>query len=235
MVVLFLVTLFPYKSFSAPVTLNLQVGTSLGDTNMKDVTNNSGRNVTNSGIIESTVISAPGSHGNNDEWTTAIRLTNVTIPQGKTITSATLSLRPVTWCPGGITIRYHVSTEASDDAGALTTVSGDLNTTNRPRSTTDAGPWTQSCVNSSTLETLDVTNIVQEVINRAGWVSGNSMVILIDTHADTTQGEFQEYESYNTNASEAPRLDITYDDGASSGPKVRIRGGIRARGLVKFR
>lgn len=234
--ILIITTVYPNFILSAPVTLNFQINTSLGDTTMGSISNNSGRNVVNSGSIDTTGVLGPGSHNSNDEWSGAVRFTNVNIPQGSTITNATLSLRPnTTWCPGGITVRFHVSTEASDNAGALTSSSGDLNISNRPRSSADAGPWTQSCINTSTLETLNVTNIVQELINRVGWVSGNAMVILIDTHADTTQVEWQAYESYDTNASEAPRLDITYDDGASSGPKVRIRSGIRIRGLVRFR
>jgi len=232
--ILGILILYPTSAFA--VTLNLQVGTSLGDTSMASIANDSGRNVVESSIISPTSTFNPGSQSGNNEYTAAARFTSVTIPQGRTISSATLSLRPnFTWCPGGITIRYHVSTEASDNAGALTSNSGDLNISNRPRSSADAGPWTQSCINTSTLETLNVTNIIQEIINRAGWVSGNAIVILIDTHADTTLGEWQAYESYDTNASEAPRLSITYDDGASSGPKVRIRSGIRIRGLVRFR
>lgn len=216
------------------VTLNLQVNTSLGDTSMGSITDNSGRNVTQTSFIDNSTYLEPGSHGSNSETSSALRFTSVTIPQGTTITNATLSLRPVTYCPVGKTIKFHVSTQASDNAAALTTTNGDLNITNRPRSTADAGPWNQSCINSSTLETLDVTNIVQEVINRAGWVSGNAIVILIDTHADTDVTEWQDYESYNTTPSEAARLDITYGGGTTI-PKVKIRSGIRVRGIVKFR
>lgn len=237
-VILFFVTIYPHKIFSAPVTINLQVSGLFNDTTMASIANDSGRNVTNSGIITGANTLEPGSHGSNDEWSAGVRFTGVNIPQGRTISSATFSLRTQSpWCNGGDIIKYHVSTQASDNAPISAGAAGDLNTTARPRSTADAGTWDQSCTTASSLETVNVTNIVQEVISRAGWVSGNAIMILIDTHADTTQGQWQAYESFDSNASEAPRLDITYDDGtgSGSGSKVRIRGGIRVRGLVKFR
>lgn len=74
------------------VTLNLQVGTSLGDTTMAGTANDAGRNVTNNAVISTTGLMSPGSHNNNDEWTAGLRFTSVTVPQGTTITSATLTL-----------------------------------------------------------------------------------------------------------------------------------------------
>jgi hypothetical protein len=203
---------------------------------MGSTANDSGRSVTVSGTIATAGFVSPGSHASNDEWTAGLRFTSVTVPQGTSITSATLTLTPqATWCPGGITIRYHVSTQAADNAGALSGTSGDLNTTARPRSTADAGPWTQSCVTVDVAQTLDVTNIVQEIINRAGWTSGNAIVILIDTHADTTLGEWQDYHSFDDSAANAPKLDIVYSTGGGGSAIVKVRGKVNIRGKVKFR
>lgn len=222
-------------NFAFATTLNLQVSSSLGDTQMGGTLGNSGRNVTVNGTIQTTATNLPGSQGGNDEFSVGLRFTNITIPQGTTISNATLVLTPFeTYSASPSVVRFHVSTQASDNAGALTSTNGDLNITSRPRSTADAGPWTQTSLTIDVEESLDVTNIIQEIINRAGWVSGNSMVILIDTHADTDPNEWQSYNSYDDNPSKAPKLNITYD-GGNSVVKVKIRRGVTFRSGVKFR
>lgn len=224
----------PFETFAT--TINLQVNTSLGDTGMASSNNDVGRNVTVSGIISTGGHFVPGSHVSNDERTYAARFTSVTIPQGATISSATFTLTPFSTYTTGGTIKFHVSTQASDNAGVLTGSNGDLNITARPRSTADAGPWTQNSVTVNVEQSLNVTNIIQEIINRAGWVSGNAIVILVDTHADSSIGEWQEYNSYDDSTTKAPKLDITYTTASEPPPKVKFRGTVRIRGgNIRFR
>jgi|GEM_PF-3078433 len=193
-------------------TINLQVATSLGDTRMESITTDSGKNPTNNGVVVSndTVIS-PGSHGSNDEWTIAARFPNVTVAQGATVSGASYKMTIQNgWDAAalGRVVKYWVSAQAVDDAPALNTTAGDLNSTSRARSTASAA-WTQSTTTTNVEYTIDVTSTIQEIINRSGWVSGNSIVILVDTHEDTTTGEWQDYFGYDGTPAKAPKLDIT--------------------------
>ncbi|MBK8820602.1 MAG: hypothetical protein IPN49_16515 [Saprospiraceae bacterium] len=53
--------------------------------------------------------------------------------------------------------------------------------------------------------TPDIKNIIQEIVNRSGWVSGNALSILITGSSGT-----REAESWDGEAAAAPRLYITY-------------------------
>lgn len=202
--------------------INLQVATGLGDISQEGNGDNAGRVVTASSIITNSAILAPGSHNTNDEYCVGVRFPGVTIPQGSTISSATFQLNAnATYNAGANVVKFYVSCEASDDAPALTTGNGDLRSTTRPR-TTAFSTWTQTSVVVSTWYSVDITSAVQEIINRAGWVSGNAIVVLIDTHEDCTTGEWQDYNSYDGSPSSAPKLDIDYV-GAGGGQPFSLR------------
>ncbi len=196
-------------------TLNLTISSNDGDVHANGGPNDGGKRP-NLGIVSDTSPLSPGSHGNNDEYSAAVRFLNVTIPQAATINSALFSLR----CNGtydaspGV-VRYIVCCQAADNAAALATSgSTNLDGATRPGTTADS-TWTVTSVTAGTRYSVDITSAVQEVINRAGWASGNAIVVLVDTHADTTQGEWQDFDAYNTASSSAngPHLDIDYADG----------------------
>lgn len=191
--------------------INLQVGASGDDGSMQSTTNDSGRAVTNDGVVSLTDLALPpGSHSNNDEWCIAARFTGVTIPQGATINSASFQMRAFgTYNASPNTVRFYVSAQASDNAAALAATVGNLATGTRPRSTAFA-TVTLSSVIDGTWYSVDVTSVVQEIVNRVGWVSGNAIAIQVDTHEDTTLGEWQEFYPYDRDAASAPKLDIDY-------------------------
>lgn len=197
-------------------TINLVVSASADDAHQSSIANDSGRTFTSTGSVSLTsTILSPGSHGSNDEYTAGARFLNVTVPNGATISSATFKLTPqATYNAGSNVIKYWVSAQAADNPGTFTTTGGNLNSTNRPR-TTAAATWTQTSVTVNVAQSVDITSVIQEIVNRAGWASGNAIVILVDTHADTTTGEWQDYYAYDHTTGQEPQLDITYSSGAS--------------------
>lgn len=198
-------------------TLNLTLAANADDMHEGSFADNSGKAPTGSTLVSDGAILSPGSHGSNDEYSAACRFTGVTIPQGATITSASFSMRGnSTYNASPNVIKFHVSCQAADNAAALSTASGNLNSTTRARTTADTA-WTQTSVTGGSRSSVDITTAVQEVINRAGWASGNALVVLVDTHADTTAGEWQDYDAYNTGgATNGPKLDIDYTVGGGS-------------------
>lgn len=209
-------------------TLNLQVGDSVGDSDQQSGQNDTGRTYTNSGANSITaLVLSPGSHGNHDEWTVACRFTSVTIAQGSTISAANFILTPQnTWNAAPNVIKYYVSAQANDNAGTLTGgTGGDLTSTSRPR-TTATTAWTQTSITVNVEESVSITSVIQEIVNRAGWASGNAIVILVDTHEDCTQGEWQDYFSYDGSTTKAAKLQITYTAGGSTTPKLLMLTGV---------
>lgn len=215
---------------SSSTTLNKQVASSSDDAVMVSITNDSGRSVSTSGGMGTVNngagdVFSPGSHGSNDEWSAGARFTSITIPQGTTITSATFTITPQATYASSGTVSYHVSAQAADNAATFNSTPGNLNTTARPRSTADCGTWTQSSVTADSAQARTVTSCIQEIINRAGWASGNAIVIIVDTASATTLGEWQDYCSYdyvtspcNADHTDSPKLDITY--GTAFSPTV---------------
>lgn len=201
--------------------LNLQVSSSADDADthgnsVSDSTSWTG-NATASTTTATTL--GPGRHAvaNGDTYSSGARFSNVTISQGATISSATFKLTPsTTYNSSPNVIKYHVSGENADNSSAFSTSVSMLNATNRPRTTSNCGPWTQSSITINVEESLDVTNCVQEIINRSGWTSGNALSIIIDTHSDTNDSEWQDYFSYDNTPSKAPKLDISYSTNTAS-------------------
>jgi hypothetical protein len=114
-------------------------------------------------------------------------------------------------------VKYHVSAEDADNGTAFSTLPADnMHASTRARTTADAGPWTLTSVTGDTNYSRSVTSVVQEIVDRAGWVSGNALVIILDTHADTTQGEWQDFWSYDGSSSKAAYLEIEYSSGGTA-------------------
>ena len=210
--------------------LNLQVNTSAGDAHAGSINNDSGRNVTSGANISSLTDNpiSPGSHGGNNEHTAAFRFTGVTVANAATINSATFKLTAqATYNAGANTVSYLVSAEASDNAPALTaTGAGELLTsTARPRTTAVSSAWNQTSVTADTEYSIDITSVIQEIVNRVGWVSGNAILILVDTNTTTTLGEWQDYYSYDGSTTKAAKLDIDYGS-AGGQPTIKRFGAV---------
>lgn len=208
-------------------TLNLQIGASAGDSNMTSITNDAGRVYTGSGLCATNeTLLSPGSHGSNDEWWTGARFTSVTIPQGATINSASYIMTcGGTYNASPNVVAFLVAAHAADNSGALTATGGDLNNTTRPQTTAVSSTWTQTSLTLDTEYSIDITSVVQEIVNRAGWVSGNALTVLVCVATTTTVGEWQDYFSYDGSTTKAPELSVDYTaGGAVFTPRLALLG-----------
>ena len=112
---------------------------------------------------------------------TGFRFPNIAIPQGATIDSAYLTY--VAYNNDASTDDVKVWAEATDDAAVFNT------TTRTPKSVTagsNSVAWTlpNQTANSS-YTSPDIKTVVQEVVNRAGWSSGNGLAILVRNNGAT--------------------------------------------------
>lgn len=61
----------------------------------------------------------------------------------------------------------------------------------------------------------DIKTIIQEIVNRDGWTSGNDIVIMWKNYGtDSSSGVYRDAYSYDTGAEKAPQLYIEYESEA---------------------
>ena len=96
--------------------------------------------------------------------------------------------------------------EDADNASAFTSSAGNISS--RPRTTAavlwDPVPWTTVGEASLDQRTSDIASVIQEIVNRAGWSSGNSLVTIITGSSERVP------ESYDGVQNAAPLLHVEY-------------------------
>lgn len=141
----------------------------------------------------------------SEDQQVGIRFNNITILQGATITSAyiqfTADSDPKNNVPTGFDLTFYA--EDIDDAPEFTTSSGNI--TSRTK-TTNSVTWSNvpTWTGGLTYNTADISSVIEEVVERAGWASGNSIAIIVTGTAGGTRNA----ESYGNGV--APLLVVNY-------------------------
>lgn len=135
-----------------------------------------------------------------DDYDCFLRFPNIVIPVGSTVTSAILTLYDYVTEPAqnpGGTIYMN----DEDDAVAPTNFAE----TEALSETAASVVFTVGAQTANAAHlTPDISAAVQEVINRAGWVEGNALMVVIRSGGSWT-GSFHSYEAFYQ-----PHLDITW-------------------------
>jgi hypothetical protein len=141
------------------------------------------------------------------DQTVGMRFQNVTIPKNAVIESAVLTFT----ADDGDSKTTNITFYAENTDNATVFVSKKHNITSRVKTTAkvdwnNVGSWKDG----STYQTPDLSKVVQEVVKRSGWQSGNSLVLFA-----TGTGQ-RVAVSYNGSSTKAPKLIIRYrTDGVS--------------------
>ncbi len=144
-----------------------------------------------------------------------MRFTGITIPAGASITNAYIQFQADEVDTGSAALV--VRGEATDNA---LTYSGTNNNITSRAQTTASVPWTPVSWNAIgdagvAQRTPDLTAVIQEIVNRSGWTSGNALALMV-----TGSGK-RVAESYE--GSTAPLLHVEYNTGGSNtAPTVSI-------------
>lgn len=144
----------------------------------------------------------------------ALRFTGVTIPQGATIDSATLTVYTNANMAGaGVTDEVRVYGEDVDNAAQLSGAADALSrlSTNKTTAFVDWYVWETGGplvgIDQPSVSP-DISTIVQEIVNRVGWVSGNSMQFFVDDLGTGTSLAMRSY--FNGAAATYPRLQVGF-------------------------
>ncbi len=140
--------------------------------------------VVSSGIVS---ISDP-SIDLQDDRIAGFRFDGVEIPQGAKIASAWVQFTSAIFIVGGGTEAavVDIQGEDADDAAAFTTGAADISRRTRTTATVEwslpessgASAWTIGC-RGPNQRTPDLATIVQKIVDRAGWASGNAMAFTL--------------------------------------------------------
>lgn len=156
--------------------------------------------------ITATIIGNNGSAGNN--YSAFFRFTNITIPQGATISAAKL---------------LFVCLGASSGAGCNTRITGEH--ANNPAAVTSQADWDgrvkttefvdwdgiPTWVASLPYESPDIANVIQDIIEEAWWDSGDAIQIFWEEHgAVVASGNYRYPADYSHATYTEARLEITW-------------------------
>ncbi|GMQ95000.1 MAG: hypothetical protein BMS9Abin13_110 [Patescibacteria group bacterium] len=146
------------------------------------------------------------SDGSTDQEV-GMRFQNIVVPQGAIITNAYVQFTVDELDSG--TTNLTIYGEDIDVAPTFTTTAGNI--TNRTKTSASVAwnsvpAWTTVGDAGTDQRTPDITSIIQEIVNRVGWASGNSLVVIIDGTGERTA------ESYDGVPTSAPLLRIEYAD-----------------------
>jgi Secretion system C-terminal sorting domain len=177
-----------------------------GNTFSKRISNNSDdaeERISNGNVSRNSTDLELGFDGSNQQIV-GMRFRNVTIPQGITITNAYIEFECDEADNGTTNINFYG--EDVNNAPGFTTTAYSIST--RTKTTANVNwnnipAWTVNGI----YQTPDLSPIIQEIVNRPGWVSGNKMVIMADGTGERTA------ESRNGESAAAPLLVVDYSNG----------------------
>ena len=145
------------------------------------------------------------------------RFNNIVAAQGATVQSAYLKLnkRGGTFT-SGVDNDFYVAAYDEDNQAAPT-IASHLNHTNYTtaevtwNSATDTGNGTlRSAANGTVLSSPDIKTVIQEILDRSGWSSGNSIVLAFYPKAKVTyKTTHVRFENYDDSGDVPPQLEIT--------------------------
>jgi hypothetical protein len=131
----------------------------------------------------------------------AMRFDSLAIPQGATITDAYIEFTADETHQDATNLTVYG--EAVDNAATFTTASKNISSRTK---TSAAVSWTKIPVWSVDVHyrTPDLSSIIQQIVNRRGWVTGNAMALIVTGSGHRTAAAF------DGNSAAAPKLVIEY-------------------------
>lgn len=143
-----------------------------------------------------------------------MRFTNVTIPQGATINEAHLTFRPL-YPDAGVEVKSRISAEDVDNAVTFADDAAAFDARYATK-TTAVVDWDNipAWLAGVDYDSSNVKTVIQEIVNRPGWASGNAIVIF-----------WEDFEDRSTHVNEGQRVARSYNNSTTLCPKLTIDWG----------
>lgn len=157
-----------------------------------------------------------GANGATTQYGSGMRFNSIGIPQASVITGANITFVSTSALNG---VGCNTTICAEDVDNAVTFADNATVFDNRYANQTTAnvtwdgmGTWSVDEESSNTTSP-DITTVIQEVIDRGGWVAGNSMVLFwhdFDNRSTAAANNYRRAYSYDNDPTKAPELLITF-------------------------
>ena len=145
---------------------------------------------------------------------TGLRYQNLNIPQGATITKAFLRFSSA--LSNVAATNFTFTAEDADNSAAFTTNANDISSRT---STTASVQWNSDNdwpVSGELRDTIDISSVVQEVVNRSGWCGGNNLSVLIQAQGLSAASN-RKVKSFDDGTGLSPQLVVEYDQNTATG------------------
>ncbi|MBT8201357.1 MAG: metallophosphoesterase, partial [Acidimicrobiia bacterium] len=166
-----------------------------------------------------------------------LRFGDVSVPQGAIITSATVQFQSADPALGAASLV--IEAQAADDASVFAGTSFDISTRPRTVAAVSWNPpdWVDDRLAGLGQRTPDLTSIIQEVVDRPGWNSGNGLSLIVSGSGTRPAVAFDgdptaapelriEYAGVGSPANQAPVVNASAD--SSFHPEPVVLGGVVA-------
>ena len=146
------------------------------------------------------ILSMSKEGGAGTEQTIGLRFDKFNVPQGANITSAKVVFTARNAHSEATDLS--ITAEQSDDSPEFLSTAYDASSRTQGSSVNwQPGPWS----GDQSYQTPDISNVLQEVVDRSGWCGGNAISILV-------QGSGRrDAKSYRASSNSAPTLRVSYD------------------------
>ncbi len=203
-----------YDSGDIPVGQGCQLATAIGKVTNQD--SDGFEYASNGWVDRSNGIIALGQAGSN-ELTTGVRYRFLDIPQGATVVDARLTFTTY----NSSTSDFNVTITGHDVDNSWPIASATNNLSQRAR-TSSSVDWSvvENVQANANLTSVDVSPIVQEIVNRPGWSPDNEMMMLLEQNG--WYGSYLLFWAYDAAPTLAPSIQVTYKS-YSDGSKPTAR------------
>jgi len=151
-----------------------------------------------------------------------MRFLTIPIPQAATINSAALSFHAYSTI-GTSTANTEIQAYDADNATSNLSLQATWDSYFPSNLTTASVDWniTSTWTDGNWYDSPDISSVIQEIIDRPGWVSNNNMIIFWHDYDDDSTVERQG-DDYHWDATGAAKFNASYNE-ASSGQVISIR------------
>jgi hypothetical protein len=152
-------------------------------------------------------VALTGNHLHLGYKTVGVKFNTINIPQGATITEAYIEFTADRDNTGSGSVNIYG--EDVDDASTYSSSSYDITSRSKTSAVTN---WaTTNWVAEQSYNTPDLKSLVQEIVDRNSWGSGNDMAFVFVMNSGHKDGK-----SYDESSSKAPLLFVKYQTGSNS-------------------
>lgn len=133
-----------------------------------------------SGKVQYTSSTLQMVYDSNTQQVVGVRFPALAIPKGAVIKQAYIQFTSDS--TSSVTTKLKITGQAADNASTFTTSSKNISSRPRTNAYVNWSPvaWTVAGETGANEKTPDLSPIVQELVSRTGWASGNAMVFIVE-------------------------------------------------------